>query len=512
MLTRCLVAASLLSSHPLLAQPNAPRQHNRNWQAEVGGLSSSSGRTPFWLQTNQYGTVPKMAPTARLRTSVSQDYYQPDSLGRRPKADWGFGVELVGLLGQTQQLLLAQAYLKGRWGVFEFFGGRRQQLMGLGQSSLSSGSFSWSPNALPLPRLELSIPDYAPLGFTGERLALKGFFAHGWFGNAAFVQRSFLHQKAIYLRYGREQARLKLHAGFNHQAQWAGYAPFLETDPTSSFGGQIADSFVAYLNVVIPLKAKALKNLSKFTTYDQNRVGDHRGSAEAAMEIRLGGGTVWLYQQHFYDLGRKLYNLRNIEDGLYGVRFVRPQPHHLLGEVVVELFSSGSQGIVQFGRPLGGEAENYFINGQYPDSWSYRGRTIGTPFITQASDSHPGLERTTFSGYTAANQLISGHYGINNNRVWALYAAVAGALGSQWEYELKASYSKNYGTFSLPFEEVVRQFSAAGSLTKATPWLGGSALLVRVGYDQGQLLTYPAQVGLYVGLRKEWRHLSHPAN
>ena len=499
------LAVCLVSSSALLAQPTASLKRPLTLQTELGGLVSSSGHTPFWLQTNQFGTVPISTPTALLRGSLHSDYVQADSLHPRPKIDWGAGLELVGQAGSVNQVVLAEAYLKGRWGVFEFYGGRRKQRLGMAESALSSGSFIWSGNALPLPRIEISIPEYAPLGFTKNWLALKGWFAHGWFGNGTYVQRSYLHQKAIYFRLGPEQGRVRLYGGFNQQAQWGGYAPFLETDPSSSFGGQLADSFEAYVNVVLPRKTEALQNLSKFTSYDQNRVGDHRGSVEGGLEILTAGWSVFAYQQHFFEKGRNLYTLRNIEDGLYGIRLLNKRAAQPVQEVVLELFNSGNQGVIHFNRGVVQPADDYFVNGQYPDSWSYRGRTIGTPFISQTNDARETLPQYKFSGSTLDNQLISGSHGITNNRVWALYAGVSGVVSRGWGYEVRASFSRNYGSFSVPFPRRAEQLSTSASLNKPMRWLGGSTLLVSVGYDQGQLLRSPSQVGTYVGLRKVWR-------
>jgi hypothetical protein len=487
---------------PPLKSP--PRAASARWGGlvELGGFVSSSRITPFWLQTNQYGLVPSTTPAGLLHLQLSRAY-RHDSLARRRKTDLGYGVELAGQLAQPTQLLLVEAYLKARWGVVEVFAGRRRQRVGLAESALSSGSYIWSGNALPIPMVQLGLPNYVPIGFTKGWVALKGFFGHGWFGDNQYVQRAYLHHKAIYLRLGRPQARVQFYGVFTHFAQWAGYAPFLEQDPTSSFSGQLAQSWDAYVNVVLPVKTDALKDRTKFTTYDQNRVGDHRGTAEVAVDIRLAGGTLRAYQQHFYDLGRKLYTLRNIEDGLYGLRYVRDKPRLcFLRELVVELFNSGNQGVLQFGQSLGGEPENYFLNGQYPDSWSYRGRTIGTPFITQSSQTAQYLDRLPFSGNTLTNQRIEGVHGINNNRVWAVYGALSGRLGPRWGLETKVSFSRNYGTFSTPFPAGTNQWSALGSLLHTG--VNGLQLLVSVGYDQGRLLASPQQVGGYVGIRKQW--------
>lgn len=483
------------------------RRHDRS--IEVGALIANTPTTPYWLQTNQYGIVPKASPAGLLIATLSSDYRYDQ---RRPRrlTDWGYGLQFVGQLtdasraSEPSRVLVAQAYAKFRLSIFEVWGGRRRQVVGLAQSPLSSGSYIWSANALPLPRIELAIPEFTPVPLTRGWLAIKGFYAHGWFGDTRYVRGSYLHQKVLYARLGKAESAVRLYGAFTHQAQWGGYAPFLAWDPRVSFNGHMPTGPEAYLWVVVPIKTQALKDLSKFTTYDQNRVGDHRGSAEAAIDVRLPHGTITHYQQHFYDLGRKLYNFRNIEDGLYGLRFTDNRPDRLITEALVELFNSGSHGIVQFGKPLGGEAENYFLNGQYPDSWSYRGRTLGTPFMSQAADVNPNLPSIPFVGYTKDIQRISGRYGINNNRVWAVHSGLSGALGRHWRYTTKATYSKNYGSFMLPFPPGTNQFSGLLSVTRTMQWPTPSTLITSVGYDRGKLLPNERQVGAYVAWRKTW--------
>lgn len=476
-------------------------------QAEAGVLASSTDQVPYWLQTNQFGIIPKTGPAGLLIGTAQSDYRYPQSPQRR-KLDWGYGVQLVGQGAAESRLLVAEAYGKVRVGVFELWAGRRKQVVGLADSRLSSGSFVWSGNTLPIPRVELAIPEYWPLGFTNGWVSVKGSFSHGWFGRGEYVRDSYLHQKAIYVRLGKPRSLFRVYGAFTHQAQWGGYARFLERDPTSSFEGQLADSFVAYMNVVLPLKTDALKNRAKFTTFDQNRVGDHRGSAEVGLELQLPQGSLFHYQQHFYDLGRKLYNFRNIEDGLYGLRYVSKRPRPLLSEAVLELFNSGNQGVYQFGRYLGGEPEQYFINGQYPEGWSYKGRTIGTPLISQTTDTNPDLPSIPFSGYTLDNQLISGRFGINNYRVWALHTGLSGNLSRWWGYQTKVTFSRNYGTFPAAFPANTNQVSGLVSVTRTLRGAAGSTLLVSVGYDQGKLLRHPNQIGAYVGWRKTWSALS----
>ncbi|RYF44514.1 MAG: hypothetical protein EOO38_17750, partial [Cytophagaceae bacterium] len=61
---------------------------------EVGTLGASA-QTPFWLRANRYGVVPLKSPYGWVNAGLWSDYRTADSLRKRPKADWGYGVNAV---------------------------------------------------------------------------------------------------------------------------------------------------------------------------------------------------------------------------------------------------------------------------------------------------------------------------------------------------------------------------------------------------------------------------------
>src|SRR5438045_2909909 len=93
-------------------------QRISQYQVETGVLGSSD-QTPFWLRANQYGIVPLRNPAFQLNAGLHSDYRLADSTGRKPKVDWGYGLNVVGNIGTTNQFLLPEAYIKGRLGAFE---------------------------------------------------------------------------------------------------------------------------------------------------------------------------------------------------------------------------------------------------------------------------------------------------------------------------------------------------------------------------------------------------------
>lgn len=191
-----------------------------------------NGKSPFWIHTNQYGTI----PTAKNLTfsgqiSLKADY-QRDSSGKfKHLLGWGAKIVPVFNAGDTATFLLPELLLKLRVGSFEIWGGTQKENYGLlGDTLLSSGSYSWSGNAFPLPKVQLNTIGFVNIPWTQSLLAFNASFSHGWFGDMPVVFGSqglksvtgYLHQKSFYLRLGKPHWRVNLLGGFNHQAQWGG--------------------------------------------------------------------------------------------------------------------------------------------------------------------------------------------------------------------------------------------------------------------------------------------------
>jgi hypothetical protein len=351
-----------------------------------------------------------------------------------------------------------------------------------------------------MPKIQISLADYTPVGFTKGLVAFRGLYAHGWFGNKGPVTHSYLHQKALYGRFGKPGWPVRFFAGFNHQVQWAGRSDVI-TDDDVIKNGRFPSGFKNYLNAITGLSLAAKGDGGVDTTeYSKNdrgnRVGNHLGTVDIGFEINAKSYNLLFYRQSIYEDG-SLYYLTNIADGLNGMRFQNRKPAYRSWHVetaVVEFLFTKSQGGSRFGD-LNKErgADNYFNHSQYIDGWSYQGRTIGTPFITPAIDTDPALPRY----YTGNLPAFS-----NNNRVRVVHVGITGSFRQIYTFQLKSSLSDNYGTYNKPFPERIRQFSLLMSVSFPVAILKGMQGTVSVAADQGKL--YTNSTGLYFSLRKNW--------
>jgi hypothetical protein len=360
-----------------------------------------------------------------------------------------------GLLLMPEQLtsFYCQNYtVKIRYGAFELFAGRKREIIGLVDTTLSAGSYIWSGNALAVPKVEISVPNYTPILKNGL-ISIKGNFAYGWLGSSDSVSNILLHQKSLYIRLGKPTWRFKLYGGFNHQVQWGGKVLYPRVD-----NGVLITHFgvdwESYLYVVSGTSLYTLDSLvvknNQATAEGGNRVGNHLGTVDLGLEYETDQHKWFLYRQSIYEAGALFY-LNNISDGLHGLSFTRKHANQGILKIVLEYLQTTNQGGPYSSNRSPIEAlrgaEDYMNNGRYIDGWVYQRQTIGTPFIMP-------LRYTT----GLPQNLDPNPYRLVNNRVQAI---TVGALSRIKQFDLltRLSFSQNLGSYTIPLASTMSQIS-----------------------------------------------------
>ncbi|MFC5412647.1 capsule assembly Wzi family protein [Larkinella bovis] len=487
----CLPLLFILSSFVGWAQPAPP--HQAVGYAEVGTFGSTTERIPFWLRANQYGTIPLSGPGGTLRLGVQGSLLLTDTTSVRsfihPGREWtlSYAAEGVANAEKNSTVLLPEAYLKLTHRGLVLLAGRRREVIGLIDSTLSSGSYGWSGNALPLPKIQIGTRGFLPFR-SGSWLAVNAFIAHGWFGNTWYVKRSYLHQKAVTFRIGRPSARVRFYVGLNHHVQWAGHTDHLP-DNSIAINGQMPNRLSDLPNVMFAIRTNGLNN-DRITKFDwENMYGNHVGSTDFALETSLSGFHLLAYHQHSFE-DASSFLLQNVPDGLYGIRLRNTRPANTFIQInginleyLTTVFQSGDPNLknLQFG--WGGD--NNFNHAQYQEGWIYRNRVIGTPFLTRLIDAKP------------ENRI---GYMVNNNRVRMAHVGLQATLAGQLQLIAKVSYSENKGTYNFPFRKTLPQWSSIVQLGMPLNWLGDTWLTAALAVDSGQL--YENATGGFISLRK----------
>ncbi|GAB3266894.1 capsule assembly Wzi family protein [Larkinella harenae] len=486
-----LALASVLFSSTVFSQ--SPARHQRQLYAEVSTLVSSADRTPFWLRANQFGTVPLTAPVGTLRIGLSGTVLLNDTTKNRLNRAWTlvYGAEAVGNAGKSSQFLVPEAYMAVAHRGIALVAGRRREVIGLVDSTLSSGSYAWSGNALPIPKVQFGTRGFVPLGRRGW-LALNGFIAHGWYADTWYMQHSFLHQKSLFVRVGKPSSTVRLYAGINHHVQWGGRSAYI--DPKLAVNGQLPGRLSDFPNVLFAIRTNGLNN-DRISSFDYvNLYGNHLGSIDFGGELRFASVSVFGYHQHAFDDVTGMF-FKNLPDGLSGIRLRTNRPGKAkfqLNEVLLEFLTTLNQSgptLYQADKNWKG-ADNYFNNSQYLEGWTYRDRVIGTPFLTRRDDIRAQYRNA--SGWAIAN-----------NRVEVWHAALRATVAGRIDLRVKASYSRNHGIPEV-FLGPPKQLSALVQAGFPVRWLGGSYLMVALSADKGQL--YDNAIGGFVGFRKTFQH------
>ena len=462
------------------------------YTAEAGTILSTNGETPFWLRANQYGIVPNQSPIFTLRGSISSDYKKAitkEDQYKLSKFDWGYGLNIVGNVGKENQFLIPEAYVKAKYGAFEIYAGRRKEIVGLVDSTLSSGSYIWSGNALPMPKIQISTPNFVPLPFTKGFLSFKGNYAHGWFENSRTdVKNFYLHQKSLYFRLGKPDWKFHFYGGFNHQVQWGGELLYPDPKNLYAVNGKIGSSFNDYTNVVIGRSLGVEGDTTKNGINDAtNRSGNHLGTIDFGLELNTSNFSVLLYRQSIFEDGSLAY-LSNITDGLNGMSInVRKTSDAKirLQRVVIEYLNTSSQGGIgssdnTYSRLRG--QDNYFNNSVYRNGWSYNQTSLGTAFINNVS--------SVFS---------SSSLFFNNTRVEALYLGLTGLINEDVKTEIRLSSSKNGGIYNSSLSQKKQQFSGLFKISKP---IRNNIVSLNIAFDSNSI--FSSSFCTQIGIKKNW--------
>ncbi len=406
-------------------------------------VTSTGNSTAFWGVSNKYGTNSVKPNSAMLRTGIFTEF---DTL-RKNTFDYSFGVDLINRADGNYKSTFQQYFLKIKYRFITLQGGRIEEYLGDQDSTLSSGGLLWSGNAQPMPKVTIGILNYTPVPFTQGYLEIKGALSHGWFEKDTYVKNEWLHHKYLYLQAG-GKLPVHVHFGFHHYAQWGGTSPDF---------GKLPSSFKDYLVV---FRAKQVDGDSSFIRENpnvpigelSNRIGNHLGSRNIGLDIATKPARFSLYYQTIFE-DNSGYRWHNMPDGLWGLSIKFSQLKWISG-FVYEYLNTTDQSMSWAQDREAGEPDDYFNHGIYFNGWTYNDYTIGSPLITS-----PGLLKQI-----GIDTDIKYDY-LRNDKLTAHHMGFKGLI-KNINYKLFLTYSKNEGTYRVPFVYTKKSVSTYLELTK----------------------------------------------
>lgn len=464
-----------------------------NYQVEAGTYISTTNNMPFWLRSNQYGEIPYESNVFSLKGQLEKEYHTKDFKNARlSKLTYGYKVRGVINAGASNQFILSELYFKTKFKSVEFYIGRKREVFGITDTTLGSGSYIWSGNALPIPKIQISIPNYVPI-LKNKLLSIKGNFSHGIMGSADSTQNVFLHQKSLYVKIGKPSWNVNFHVGINHQVQWGGKPtnPQIEKR-TNKVITEYPNDLKTYWYVVSGLYP-SVEDINLNVGY-RGRPGSHLATIDFAIEFNNKWANLLLYKQSINNKGG-FSSLNNISDGLYGISIYRRKVTNGVIKVNFEYLNTTNQGgglssSLTAIPELKGQGD-YFNNVEYKDGWAYQGNIIGTPFLMPIKYS-----QYLSNKFSNAQPKISPNF-ILNNRVRAFTIGIESKIKTIG-LRTRISLSDNLGNYSYtPIE--VQQLSIQQQIIVPVKKYVVNA---NVGYDNSGLLN--SNLGLVLMVKRNF--------
>lgn len=443
------------------------KQHELN--LGFGFAAGSQKTLPFWLLSNQYSLLEKKP----FNIYSSVDYHK--NFIPNKKLDFSYGINLINKYSDNYHIYPEELYARIKYEAFQFQAGRVKEIFSNENTNLSSGGLLWSGNALPLPSVSVSIPEYYNIAVFKNLISVKGGIYHGIFDNNQFVKRAFLHHKYLSIKILDDHI-IGFSLGLHHYAQWAG----ISKNPLI---GQIPCSLREYLRIFIASPG----GKSSHENDQLNVAGNHLGTYNLNIDLNLKAMKADFYWQSIFE-DKSGMRVNNFMDGLYGFSFMFKN-YSIIDNILIEILSTTNQS----GRPdpdsdpsdpqPPSANDNYFNHWLYNMGWSYMNMGIGNPLITSPALSNFKNDVEYF----------------NNNRVRAFHTAFSGKT-NYIKYKILFSYSLNYGTYNFPFLQLKKQTSLLFNIMFPELFIN-TDFNIAFGFDKGDL--YKNSMGFHLSfLRK----------
>lgn len=242
--------------------------------------------------------------------------------------------------------------------------------------NLSSGSMLISQNSNPMPKVGIVSSRKIK---KNDKISFDLGIAHGLFDkNDIYNESPFLHEKFIYINIINSDYEFSV--GLVHEAMWSG---------STYESGRQPNNFSDFLRVFISADRK-VEDYDSLPVSHANALGNHLGIWDFNFKKRVDNKVLSFYYQHFFEDTSGL-RFANKIDGLWGLElknFIEQTT------ILFEYLHTTNQNK----RPPYLN-DSYYNHGTYKSGWSYKGYTIGNPFIS--------------SGYNNTNPVNVFHIGLN---------------------------------------------------------------------------------------------------
>lgn len=470
--SKLFLSLTLLSILPLSSFAQFTK--GMNYAVETGVNFSGGDYTPFWLVSNKQGLSSVTKNNGYLRAGI----FRP--LEEDKRFSYAFGLDLAGAYNFSSSFIIQQAYVDLKYAFLGLSIGSKERNGELRNQQLSSGALTFSGNARPVPQVRIGIPEYWSIPGTKGFLAIKGHVAYGMFtddnwqvdfvkNHNKYTEHVLYHSKALYAKIGNEDKfPLVFEGGLEMAAQFGG-----NSYSWSNGGYQKTDmpnGLKDFFKVFIPSGGGSNTPMGEQT----NIYGNHLGSWNFSLSYKFNTWKLRGYYEHFFEDHSMMFGQYGWKDCLAGAEITLPK-NPFIGTFVYEYLGTKDQSGPVYHDTTStipdqiSAMDNYYNHGIYT-GWQHWGMGIGNPLAMSPIYNKDG------SIIFKSNRLKAHHFGIS------------GQPTQDINYRVLVSYSRNWGTYSTPFQDVVKNTSTLFEVGYAPHQIKGWNFTASFAFDRGDLM------------------------
>jgi hypothetical protein len=148
----------------------------------AGASAGIGDNKPFWNISNQQGQY-SLDPFGGVLGVAIESVDSSDSY-----LSFDYGIEVYSRFQKNYGFVVQRGYAVMKIPFLELWAGRKEEIIGNQDSTLSIGSTVWSMNARPMPKVVLATPGYVDVPFTKGYVEINGSLGHGWFEKDRYVE------------------------------------------------------------------------------------------------------------------------------------------------------------------------------------------------------------------------------------------------------------------------------------------------------------------------------------
>lgn len=455
---------------------------------EIHGAAANGDYAPFWHISNRQGLGSVDTGSGYMRAGFSGEY-----AFSRKHWNLSYGIDIIAASNHTSATFIQQAYAEINYKALRLSTGQKERWGNLKNYRLSSGGLTESGNARPIPQIRIEVPEYWNIPGTGGWIALRGHIAYGWFSDGEW-QKDFTaegkshtvgvryHSKAGFIKIGNKEIfPITFEAGLEMTAQFGGSVYNMLNIEGENLHNptDLKDYFKAF----IPGKGD-----DGYSIMDRaNIAGNHLGSWHAALTWDSKKHMLRAYYEHAFEDHSQMF----MEYGLWTEQLVgielQLKEFKWIRNIVIEYFNlKNHSGPIyhdstdKIPDQISCRDDNY--NHAWYNGWFNYGMVIGSPLVISPIYNTNG----TLTTY--------------NNRLEAFHLGMEGEPIESIKYRLLLTRSNNWGTYDVPFTDILKNMSGMAEVIFSPVKLKGLSITASLAFDNGELLG--DNIGGMLSLRK----------